>query len=99
MKYSASAILAATLALASVPVWASHTQGTDLEGSTRLTMKECLRMQAAKNDGASRAEMKKACKWTSDVTSSTNSLSAAEKPQAIDSTPYGSLPSTQTPAR
>ena len=100
MKYSASAILAASFALASVPAFASHMEGTDLEGSTRLTMKECLHMQAAKNDGASRADMKRACMWTNDETStSTNSLSMAEKAQAVDSTPYGSLPRTQIPPR
>jgi hypothetical protein len=94
MKYSKPAILAASLALTSAPVFASHLQATDLEGSTRLTMKECLDMQAAKNDGATRADMKKACKWTSEEASSTNSLSTTESPRAVDTAPYGSVPAT-----
>ena len=97
MKYSIPAILAASVAFASVPVFASHAEGTDLEGSAHLTMKECMKLQAAKKDGASRADMKKACKWTSEATSSTNSLSSSEKPRAVDSTPYGTLPSVPTP--
>ena len=96
MKYLTSAILAASFALASVPVWASDPQGADIEAGTRLTMKQCLTMQAAKNDGASRADMKGACKWTTDGNGSNAPLSS-EKPRPVDSTPYGLLPGTVTP--
>jgi hypothetical protein len=96
MKYLTSAIIAATFALSSVPVLAADTQGTDIEASTRLTLKECLALQAAKNDGTSRIEMKKACKWTADENRS-NALSSSEKPRAVDSAPYGLLPGTVTP--
>ena len=90
MKYLTPAILAATFALSSVPsvpVFASHPQGTDIEDSTRLTMRECLAMQSAKHDGASPADMKKNCKWTADETNSTYSLSSSERPRAVDATP------------
>lgn len=97
MNYLTPAILAASFALSCAPVVAFDTQGTDIEASTRLTMKECLAMQAAKRDGASPAGMKKSCKWTADDTSSTNSLSSTEKPRAVDSMPYGTLPGMLSP--
>jgi hypothetical protein len=96
MKYLASAILAASFAVSSVQVSASAPQGADIEAGTRLTMKQCLAMQAAKNDGARRADMKSACKWTTEETDS-NAMSSAEKPRAVDSAPYGLLPGTVTP--
>jgi surface antigen len=98
MKYLPSAILAASFAVSSAQALASAPQGTDIEASTRLTMKQCLVMQAAKNDGASRADMKNACKWTTEETDSYG-MSSGEKPRAVDSAPYGLLPSTVTPPR
>jgi surface antigen len=98
MKYLTSAILAASFAVSSAQALASAPQGTDIEASTRLTMKQCLAMQAAKNDGASRADMKNACQWTTEETDS-NAMSSGEKPRAVDSAPYGLLPSTVTPPR
>ena len=53
-----------------------------------LSMEECLAMQAAKNDGASRADMKKACQWTTDE-NGPNTVPAPQQPRAIDSTPSG----------
>ena len=96
MKYLTPAILAATFAVSSVPAFSTNTQGPDIEASTQLTMKECLAMQAAKNDGASRADMKNNCKWTTDQ-NGTNALSTSEKPRAVDSAPYGLLPGTVIP--
>ena len=96
MKYLTSAILAATFAVSSVPAFSSRTQGVDIEASTQLTMKECLAMQAAKNDGASRADMRNACKWTTDQ-NGTNAMSTSEKPRAVNSEPYGVVPGTVTP--
>ena len=97
MKYLTSAILAASFAVSSVQALASSPQGTDIEASTRLTMKQCLSMQAAKNDGASRSDMRNACKWTTEETYSTNAMSSAESPRAVDSAPYGLLPGTVIP--
>jgi hypothetical protein len=48
-------------------------------------------MQAAKNDGASRADMKKACEWTT-AENGSNNISGTGRARAIDSTPYGLLP-------
>ena len=96
MTYLTSTILAAALALSSVPVLASGAQGPDIEAGSKLTMRECLAMQAAKNDGASRDEMKRACKWTVDG-SGTNGTAATNKTAAVGSAPYGSLPNTFTP--
>ena len=96
MKYLTSAILAATVALSSVPALASDPQGADIEASSQLTNKECLTMQAAKNDGTSRVEMKKACKWTTDAHGATN-LPRIDKPRPVDSAPYGLLPGATTP--
>lgn len=96
MTYLTSAILAASLAVSSVQAIASVPQGTDIEASTRLTMKQCLTMQAAKNDGASRADMKNACKWTTEEAAAAT-MSSGERPRAVDSTPYGLLPGAATP--
>jgi hypothetical protein len=96
MKYLTSAILAATFAVSSVPAFNSDIAGADIEASTQLTMKECLTLQAAKHDGASRADMKNNCKWTTDQNGS-NAMSTSEKPRAVDSEPYGALPGTVTP--
>jgi hypothetical protein len=92
MKYLMSTLLAAAVALSVAPVSSAAPQGADIEASTRLTMKECLTMQAAKHDGASRAEMKKACMWTLDSDGSERP-SASVSPLPVNSTPYGTSPS------
>ncbi len=98
MKLRTPLLLALALPLLSAPVLASEVQGTDIEASAHLTMKECLHMQAAKNDGASREQMKDACQWTrNDTGSTTNSLSTSERPRPVDSTPYGTLPGAPIP--
>ncbi len=91
MKFFPSALLVASLSALAVPAFASRTLGPDVGATTHLTTKECLAMQAAKNDGASRADMKKACQWTT-AENGSNNLSGTERPRAIDSTPYGELP-------
>ncbi len=89
MKHSTTALLLA-LGLASAPLATLAAQGPDIESSTRLTLKECMAMQEAKNDGASRSEMKKACDWTTDRNA--ESAVRSSKPRAADSYPYGVLP-------
>jgi hypothetical protein len=96
MKHLPSALLAASLTISALPALATRTWGPDLEAGAHLTTRECLAMQAAKKDGASRADMKKACQWTTDENGS-NNLSATEKPRAVDSTPYGLLSNSVTP--
>jgi hypothetical protein len=96
MKYLLSTVLAASFALSSVPALAINGQGPDIEASTQLTMKECLAMQAAKHDGASRDDMKRACNWTTDE-NGTNYLSSGERPRAVDAAPYGLPPSALNP--
>ncbi len=93
MKFIPSALLSMSLAALALPAWASRTLGPDVGATAHLTTQECLAMQAAKNDGASRADMKKACEWTTDENGS-NNLSGTEKPRALASTPYGNLPSS-----
>ncbi len=95
MKCSTAAILIAALSVSGLPAVAAPTSGPDIEAATHLTMKECLAMQAAKNDGATRADMKKACRWTMDE-NGTNNMSSTEKTRPVDSTPYGLLPGTVT---
>jgi hypothetical protein len=98
MKFRTPLIFALCGSLLAVPVWAMERQGNDLEASAHLTLKECLHMQAAKNDGASRDQMKEACKWTRDDTgATTNSLSITDRPRPVDSAPYGALPGTIPP--
>ena len=98
MKFRTPLIFALCGSFLSLPVLSREVQGTDIEASAHLTMKECLHMQAAKNDGASRDQMKEACKWTQDDTgATTNSLSTTERPRAVDSAPYGALPGTSIP--
>lgn len=97
MKYLISTMLATVVALGVAPVaHAVPQQGADIEASTRLTMRECLAMQAAKNDGASRTEMKKACMWTLDSDGSERA-SDSLKPMPVNSTPYGTSPSAVSP--
>ena len=97
MNYLTPALLVATIALSATPLSAKATQGPDIEASTRLTMKECLNLQAAKHDGASLGEMRDACRWTTDSID-TDSALRNSKPRALDSYPYGVLPDKVTPS-
>lgn len=87
MKYLTSTMVAAAIALSSASIGNAASQGADIESSTRLTMRECIAMQAAKNDGATRAEMKRACQWTLDADGS-DGPSANVRHRAVESTPY-----------
>jgi len=90
MNYFTPALLVATIALSATPQLAKASQGPAIEASTPLTMRECLSLQAAKHDGASREEMREACRWTSDQVDSESALRNT-KPLAADSHPYGVL--------
>ena len=97
MKYLASTMMvAAAVALAATSVSRALPQGVDIEAGTHLTMKECLAMQAAKNDGASRAELKKACQWTLDA-DGTDRPSAGVRNRAIIPVPYATAPGAMDP--
>jgi hypothetical protein len=98
MRYLTSALLVAGFALSSAAAGPSDPPVDDSAASTPLSMKQCLALQAAKNDGATRADMKKACQWTTDE-NAPNNLSSSEKPRAVDSTPYGQPPSAMSPPR
>jgi hypothetical protein len=96
MNYQALTTLVTALALASVPALAAGPQGPDADPSSRLTMKQCMALEAAKHDGSREADMKKACEWTTDE-KGPDSMSGAEKPRAVDSVPYGSPPAVESP--
>jgi len=96
MRYLTSAFLVAGFALASASAWPSDPPADDNSADAPLSMKQCLALQAAKNDGATRADMKKACQWTSDE-KAPNNLSGSEQPRAVDSTPYGQTPTATNP--
>ena len=96
MRHLTSAFLVAGFALASAAAWPSDTPADDTAADAPLTMKQCLALQAAKNDGATHADMKKACQWTTDE-NAPNNQSSSEKPRPLDSTPYGQTPSAMNP--
>lgn len=96
MRYLTSALLVTGFALSSDAAWPSDPPADDTAAGTALTMKQCLALQAAKNNGATRADMKKACQWTTDE-NAPNNLSSSEKPRAVDSMPYGQTPSAMSP--
>ena len=87
MRYRMSTMVAAAIALSAAAVGHAASQGVDIESGARLTMRECIAMQAAKNDGATRTEMKRACQWTLDADGSDNP-SAIIRHRAVESTPY-----------
>ena len=91
MNFLTPALLAATIALSATPTLAKASQGPDIEASTRMTMKECLNLQAAKHDGASLGEMREACRWTTDQVDDESALRNT-KPRALDAYSYGVLP-------
>jgi hypothetical protein len=99
MTHISATILAASLAASVAPLWAttgSVGQGPDIEASTQLTMRECLAMQAAKHDGASRAEMRKACQWTTEETRA-NGMPSGNGPRALYSAASATSPASVTP--
>ena len=85
MKSLMSSIIAATFALSSAVCFGASV-GPDIEAGTHLSMRECLAMQAAKHDGASRDEMKRACQWTLDSDGS-DSPAAGSRSRAADAAP------------
>jgi hypothetical protein len=98
MRYLISAFLVTGLALGASAAWPSDTPTDDnAADAAPLTMKQCLALQAAKNDGASRADMKKACQWTTDENAPNNQSSSEKPPRPVDSTPYGETPSAMNP--
>jgi len=96
MKNQPATMLAAALALASVLALASGPRGPDVAPNGTVTPTECLALQAAKHDGSSGTDRKKACQWTTER-SSPNDPSSSEKSRAVDSAPYGSPPGLESP--
>ena len=90
MKYLTPALLAAVIALSVSPLRAATGQGPDIQANTPLTMKECLAMQAAKHDGASRGAIREACQWSTEQSDVASSL-RTNNPHALDPYPYGVL--------
>lgn len=102
IDYPRSALFAAAFALCCMPAFTTETLGPDVGATTGLSMQECLDMQAAKNTGASRTDLKKACRWTTDENGSNSrynrySRSSTERSRAVDSMPYGGLPDAVAP--
>jgi len=84
MKYLTPAILAATLALSTAPVFAVDPPADT--ASADQSMQDCMAAQEAKNNGASHADMEKAC------VQATESTDSASQSRSIDSHPYGAAP-------
>jgi hypothetical protein len=102
IDYPRSALFAAAFALSCMPALTTETLGPDVGATTGLSMQECLDLQAAKNTGASRSDLKKACRWTTDENGSNSrinrySRSRADRSRAVDSMPYGELPDAGMP--
>ena len=85
MKFLTPAILAATLALSTTPVFATDPPA-DSAASATQSMSDCMATQEAKNTGASKADMEKAC------AQETESTYSASQSRSIDSHPYGAAP-------
>ena len=86
MSVSRPLVAAVIFSVLSAPAFASPVQGPDIESSTRLSRKECLIMEAAKNQSSSRIQMENACRWASDQP---DPRLISEKPFLLDSAPYG----------
>ena len=85
MKLLTPAILAATFALSTAPVFATDPP-VDSAASATQPMSDCMAAQEANNPGASKADKEKAC------AQETESTDSASKSRTIDSHPYGTAP-------